>query len=275
MDIRYATHPNEIYSMNTADLRNRFLVENLFIPNTIQATYSHHDRVVIAGVSPAEAPLTLGSFDALRTEYFFDNREAGIVNVGASGEVRVDGTSYTIPHGGCLYIGRGAQEVEFSSSDDAGARFYVFSAPAHATFPTVSAAPGEGNVRVLGDQLTSNSRTIHQFIHEGGIQSCQVVMGVTVLDPGSMWNTMPAHTHDRRTECYLYFDVPDDQRVIHLMGEPQESRHIIMANEQAVISPSWSLHSGVGTSAYSFIWAMAGENKAFDDMDHVTITEIR
>lgn len=276
MDIRYATHPNEVLSMNTEDLRQRFLVDKLFVPGTIQATYSHQDRVVLAGISPTESPLTLPSFDALRTEVFFENREAGIINVGGAGEISVDGTTYPIAHGGCLYIGRGAQEVIFASGDDAApARYYLFSAPAHTTYPTVAAAPGEGNVRVLGDQLTSNSRTINQYIHADGIQSCQVVMGVTVLNPGSMWNTMPAHTHDRRTECYLYFDVPEDARVFHIMGEPQETRHILMANEEAVISPSWSLHSGVGTAAYSFVWAMAGENKSFDDMDHVTVAELR
>jgi 4-deoxy-L-threo-5-hexosulose-uronate ketol-isomerase len=171
-------------------------------------------------------------------------------------------------------VGRGTRDITFADAGDSGAQFYLFSAPAHTTYPTTLVLPDEGTVRELGDQVTSNRRTLTQYIHENGVQSCQVVMGVTQLHPGSMWNTMPAHTHDRRTECYLYFDLPTDARVVHLMGEPSETRHVVVADRQAVISPSWSVHSGVGTAAYSFIWAMAGENKSFDDMDPVPPTSL-
>jgi len=272
---RYATHPGDIPRMDTAELRERYLVEDLFVPGEVRAVYTHHDRVVLVGIAPTGEPLALKGFPEIRSEEFFEHREAGIVNVGGAGTVDVDGTTYDLAHGACLYIGRGASTVTFSSGEAADARFYVFSAPAHASHPTTLVAPAEGNVRELGDPLTSNRRTLNQYIHEGGVQSCQVVMGVTTLHPGSMWNTMPAHTHDRRTECYLYFDLPEEARVIHLLGRPDETRHMTVADQQAVISPSWSVHSGVGTSAYSFVWAMAGENKSFDDMDTFPVSEMR
>ena len=200
----------------------------------------------------------------------------GIVNVGGIGVVTADGHPYHLDHGACLYLGRGVRDVVFADAEEgAGAAFYFFSAPAHASHPSVLVAPGGGTVRELGDQVASNRRTLHQYIHENGVRSCQIVMGVTELHPGSMWNTMPAHTHDRRTECYLYFDLPEDARVVHLLGERHETRHLIVADRQGVISPSWSLHSGVGTSSYSFVWAMAGENQAFDDMDAAPIVELR
>ncbi|WP_163543101.1 5-dehydro-4-deoxy-D-glucuronate isomerase [Occultella kanbiaonis] len=276
MDIRYATSPTEIPSLDTDALRARFLVEDLFQPGEVSVTYSHHDRVVLIGAMPTDRPIGLVAPAELRAEHFLVRREIGIVNVGASGTVTVDGAAYELGHGACLYVGRGAEHVTFASSDTATpARFYGFSAPAHTTYPTTLVRAGEGNVRELGEQRTSNRRTLNQYIHADGVRSCQVVMGVTTLHEGSMWNTMPAHTHDRRMEAYLYFDLPEDARVLHLMGEPTESRHIVIANEQAVISPSWSVHSGVGTSAYSFVWAMAGENQSFDDMDHVQVTELR
>ena len=275
VDQRYATHPGDIPRMDTSELRERYLVEDLFTPGEVRAVYTHHDRVVLVGIAPTDEPLALEGFPEIRSEEFFEHREAGIVNVGGDGTVKVDGTTYELAHGACLYIGRGASTVTFSSGAAADARFYVFSAPAHASHPTTLVAPGEGNVRELGDPLTSNRRTLNQYIHEGGVQSCQVVMGVTTLHPGSMWNTMPAHTHDRRTECYLYFDLPEEARVIHLLGRPDETRHMTVADQQAVISPSWSVHSGVGTSAYSFVWAMAGENKSFDDMDTFPVSEMR
>lgn len=275
VDQRYATHPGDIPRMDTSELRERYLVEDLFTPGEVRAVYTHHDRVVLVGIAPTDEPLALEGFPEIRSEEFFEHREAGIVNVGGDGTVKVDGTTYELAHGACLYIGRGASTVTFSSGAAADARFYVFSAPAHASHPTTLVAPGEGNVRELGDPLTSNRRTLNQYIHEGGVQSCQVVMGVTTLHPGSMWNTMPAHTHDRRTECYLYFDLPEEARIIHLLGRPDETRHMTVADQQAVISPSWSVHSGVGTSAYSFVWAMAGENKSFDDMDTFPVSEMR
>lgn len=272
---RYATHPGDIPRMTTDEIRSRYLVPDLFSPGQVRAVYTHHDRVVLAGITPGDAPLALEGFAEIRSDEFFDHREAGIVNVGATGSVDVDGEHHTLEHGACLYIGRGAKHVEFSSEAGGEARFYLFSAPAHTSYPTTLVAPGGGNVRELGDPLTSNRRTLNQYIHEDGVASCQVVMGVTTLHPGSMWNTMPAHTHDRRTECYLYFDLPEDARVLHILGEPSETRHMTVANQQAIISPSWSVHSGVGTAAYSFVWAMAGENKAFDDMDTFPVSEMR
>lgn len=279
MELRYATSPEHVPGMDTDELRRRYLVSNLFVPGEVTAVYTHHDRVVLVGIVPVDAPLPLGTFPEIASTVFFEHREAGVVNVGGPGTVTVDGTVHELEHGACLYVGRGADEVTFASSDasgDAGpARFYVFSAPAHTAYPTTLVAPGAGTVRELGDQLTSNRRTLNQYIHENGVKSCQVVMGVTTLHPGSMWNTLPAHTHDRRMEAYLYFDLPADARVIHILGEPTETRHLVVADQEAVISPSWSVHSGVGSASYSFVWAMAGENQSFDDMDGFAIADMR
>jgi 4-deoxy-L-threo-5-hexosulose-uronate ketol-isomerase len=272
MDQRYATSPEQIPSADTAQLRERFLVEDLFVEGRVTATYTHHDRIVLGGATPAGGDLRLPTFDELRAEYFLENRELGIVNVGGTGTVTADGEAYELPNGACLYLGRGTRDVVFAGD---GAQFYLFSAPAHTSYPNRLVLKGEGTVRELGDQLTSNRRSLNQYIHAGGIRSCQIVMGVTELHPGSMWNTMPAHTHDRRTECYLYVDLPEDGRVIHLLGERTETRHVVVADRQAIISPSWSIHSGVGTAAYSFVWAMAGENQSFDDMDPAPVTDLR
>ncbi|MFT0762941.1 5-dehydro-4-deoxy-D-glucuronate isomerase [Actinomyces sp. F1_1611] len=274
MDIRYANHPSQVPGLDSEGLRAQFLVPDLFVPGELRATYSLNDRVIMMGISPDDTPLKLGTFPELRVDNFFERREAGVVNIGEPGVVTVDNDEYRMEKGACLYIGRGAHQVSFSSVGGQ-AKFYLFSAPAHTEYPIVLVQPGDGNALELGEQKTSNRRTLNQYIYDGGVQSCQVVMGVTTLHEGSMWNTMPAHTHDRRMESYLYFDVPQDARVVHLMGEPSETRHLIVANEQGVISPSWSIHSGVGTSSYSFVWAMAGENQAFDDMDPVDITEMR
>lgn len=278
MDQRYATNPQQLPSFDTEQLRAHYLVEDLFVPGRITATYTHHDRVVLGGAAPAGEPLELPTYDALRADYFLANRELGIVNVGGPGTVTADEQTYSLPNGACLYIGRGTRSVVFAGDADGttpGPQFYLFSAPAHTTYPTQLVLRGEGNALELGDQLTSNRRTLNQYIHPAGIRSCQVMMGVTELHPGSMWNTMPAHTHDRRTECYLYFDVAPDARVIHLLGEPEQTRHLVVADRQAVISPSWSIHSGVGTAAYSFVWAMAGENQSFDDMDPAPAVRLR
>jgi 4-deoxy-L-threo-5-hexosulose-uronate ketol-isomerase len=279
MDLRYATNPTQVPSFDTSDLRAQYLVENLFVPGEVTACYTHHDRIVLAGAAPTDEPLPLPTFDELRTEYFLANRELGIVNIGGTGTVTADGETYTMPNGACLYIGRGTRDVVFASEsagqDTASAQFYLVSAPAHTTYPTQLVLKGEGNALELGDQLTSNRRTLNQYIHQKGIRSCQIVMGVTELHPGSMWNTMPAHTHDRRTECYLYFNVPEEARVVHLLGTPEQTRHLIVADRQAVLSPSWSIHSGVGTAAYSFVWAMAGENQSFDDMDAAPVVDLR
>lgn len=271
MENRYATAPEHVAGMGTDELRERFLVEDLFVDGEVTLVHSHQDRVIIGGAVPAGAPLALPVPEELRAEHFCDRRELGIVNVGGDAVVTVDGTEHSVRNKGCLYVGRGAREVTFSPPG----RFYLFSAVAHAEFPTQGVNLGESDIRELGEQATSNRRTLNRYIHPDGIRSCQISMGVTVLHEGSMWNTMPAHTHDRRMEAYLYFDVADDARVVHLMGQPEETRHLIVGNEQAVISPSWSIHSGVGSRAYAFVWAMAGENQAFDDMDHKTITELR
>ncbi|WP_372594506.1 5-dehydro-4-deoxy-D-glucuronate isomerase [Actinotalea sp.] len=279
MEQRYATSPEHVPGMDTDELRRRYLVQGLFVDDEASAVYTHHDRVVLAGVKPVSGPVALPTFPEIRSEFFFEHREAGIVNVGGAGTVTVDGTSYELGHASCLYVGRGAVDVTFASADAQGdggpARFYLVSAPAHTGYPTTLVPAGTGTVRELGDALTSNRRTLNQYIHENGVRSCQVVMGVTTLHPGSMWNTMPAHTHDRRMEAYLYFDLPEDARVIHLMGEPTETRHLVVANEEATIAPSWSVHSGVGTASYSFVWAMAGENQSFDDMDGFPVVEMR
>jgi 4-deoxy-L-threo-5-hexosulose-uronate ketol-isomerase len=287
MHQRYATNPAQIPGMTTSDLRAQYLVPDLFVPGEIRVTYTHHDRIVLGGAMPAGAVLELTGYPEIRSEYFLEHRELGIINVGGAGTVVADGEVFDMVSGACLYLGRGIRSVTFSDAaagpdattpsdtETTGAQFYLFSAPAHTTYPAALVSPGEGTVRELGDQVTSNRRTLNQYIHENGVKSCQIVMGVTTLHPGSMWNTMPAHTHDRRTECYLYFDLPDDARVIHLLGERDETRHLVVADRQAIISPSWSLHSGVGTAAYSFVWAMAGENQAFDDMDAAPVSDLR
>jgi 4-deoxy-L-threo-5-hexosulose-uronate ketol-isomerase len=276
MEQRYATSPEQIPGMDTAELRRRYLVEDLFVADEVRAVYTHHDRVVLAGIQPVAGAVALPGFPEIRSDHFFEHREAGIVNTGGAGTITVDGTDHKVGKGACLYVGRGAQDVSFASADGAEpARFYLFSAPAHTPYPTTLVEAGGGTVRELGDGVTSNRRTLNQYIHENGVRSCQVVMGVTTLHEGSMWNTMPAHTHDRRMEAYLYFDLPADARVVHLMGEPSETRHLLVADGQAVISPSWSVHCGFGSASYSFVWAMAGENQCFDDMDGVPITEMR
>ena len=276
MEQRYATSPEHVPGMDTAELRRRYLVQDLFRPDEVGAVYTHHDRVVLLGVSPVSGPLDLPTFPEIRSEFFLEHREAGVINVGGTGTVTADGATYTLTKGSCLYLGRGVQGVTFASEDGADpAAFYVMSAPAHTAYPTTLVEAGQGNVRELGDQLTSNRRTLNQYIHENGVKSCQIVMGVTTLHPGSMWNTMPAHTHDRRMEAYLYFDLPEDARVIHLLGEPTETRHLVVANREAIIAPSWSVHSGVGTASYSFVWGMAGENQSFDDMDGFAVADMR
>jgi len=272
LQIRHATHPEQLPGFDTAALRRHYLVDDLFVPGAVTAVLTHHDRIVLAGARPTDGPLALGTYPELRSEFFLERREAGIVNVGGSGTVTADGTKYELTTGACLYVGRGVRDVVFEGPESA---FYVFSAPAHTSFPTAQINPGEGNRLELGDQQTANRRTIDQFIHADGVQSCQVVLGVTTLHAGSTWNTMPAHTHDRRTECYLYFGLPETERIVHLLGEPEETRHLLVADRQAIISPSWSIHSGCGTSSYSFVWAMAGENQAFGDMDGVDVRDLR
>lgn len=271
LDVRYATNPAQIPGMTTQDLRANYLVTDLFQPGEIRGTYSHEDRMIIAGIVPAGKEITLPTYDELRTDNFLDNREAGIVSIGGTGTITADGTTYEMPKGSVLYLGRGTKDVVFSGTD---AVFYLVSATAHKTYPNVRKLADEGNVIEMGDIKTSNSRTIRQMIVDGQIESCQLALGMTTLNEGSMWNTIPSHTHERRTESYLYYDLPEGARVFHMMGTPTETRHLVVADREAIISPPWSIHSGVGTAAYSFVWAMAGENKAFTDMDTLNAADL-
>ncbi|OLY92111.1 4-deoxy-L-threo-5-hexulose uronate isomerase [Cnuella takakiae] len=272
----FACSPREVKGMDTAALRESFLLEDLFAPAQIQFTYTHYDRMIVGSALPTDAPLTLGNYDPLKAQYFLERRELGIINIGGKGTVTADGQTYELSKLDCLYLGKGTKDVQFASADAANpAAYYLLSAPAHAAYPnTLMTAAGAAPVQ-LGTVATSNQRTIYKYIHEDGIASCQLVMGLTVLEPGSVWNTMPAHTHNRRMEAYLYFDLAADSRVFHLMGQPSETRHLVVADRQAIVCPPWSIHSGCGTAAYSFIWGMAGENKAFTDMDPVTFEQLR
>ncbi len=276
MDVRYAPHPEDAKHYTTERLRKEFLIENLFVPGEINMTYSHVDRIIAGGAAPAGEPLQLIAGDELRADYFLQRRELGIINIGGKGTVTLDGTVYNLGNKDGLYVGMGTKEVIFASDDPAApAKFYFNSAPAHKTYPTVFIDINKANKRHIGTAEDDNKRTINQYIHPDVLQTCQLSMGLTQLEEGSMWNTMPCHTHERRMEVYLYFDLPEDAVVFHFMGQPDETRHIVMKNEQAVISPSWSIHSGVGTHAYTFIWGMVGENQDFDDMDHCKTTELK
>ena len=277
LPVRYATGLSEMQRSTTADLRENFLVQSLFEPDQICATYTHYDRVVVGGVMPCTESVALPPFKNLKATYFLERRELGIINVGGPGSVTADGVRYDLTKLDGLYISRGSQQVIFDSYDEAEpARFFLMSAPAHAAYPTAKLAKEAANPTRLGSRQTANERTIYKYIHagNGGLASCQLVMGLTVLEPGSVWNTMPAHVHDRRMEAYCYFDLPADHRVFHLMGPPDQTRHIVVANHQAVISPPWSIHSGCGTASYSFIWGMAGENMDFADMDFAPISDL-
>jgi 4-deoxy-L-threo-5-hexosulose-uronate ketol-isomerase len=277
MEIRYANHPNEVKSFDTARLRQEFLLESLFVPGELTMVYTHVDRFIVGAAVPAGQTIKLeGDKKELGADTFLERREIGIINIGGRGTIVVDGTAYSMESKDCLYIGLGAKDVTFASDDAANpAKFYFNSCPAHKTYPTVKVAISEASPNHLGSITNSNERTIYRYIHTGGVQSCQLVMGMTLLKPGNMWNTMPCHTHNRRSEIYLYFDMPEDGVVFHMMGEPTETRHLVVRNEQAVISPSWSIHSGVGTSNYTFIWGMAGENQIFEDMDPVAMKTLK
>ncbi len=276
IDVRQATHPEHARRYDTTELRRNFHVGGLFEPGRISLTYTHVDRFVVGGAVPLAEGLALTAPKPVGTASFLDRRELGIVNIGGAGAVMVGADRHALSRGDALYVGRGAGEVTFLS-DDAGdpARFYLLSTPAHATHPTVRIAEAEAKRINLGTAASANLRTLRQYIHPDVCGSCQLVMGITRLAEGNVWNTMPAHIHDRRSEVYLYFDLAADTRVFHLMGEPQETRHIVMTNEEAVISPGWSIHSGCGTANYSFIWAMAGDNQDFTDMDFVAMGDLR
>ncbi len=276
MEIRFQNSPNETKSMNTHTLRENFLVQGLMQDNGLQLVYSHYDRVIIGGVKPVTKTIELANHPELRAEYFLERREIGIINVGGSGTVEADGVKYALDKLDCVYLGKGTKNVSFSSADKNNpAVYFLLSAPAHQTYENRKLTKEEASPVELGDQSTANRRTIYKYIHADGIKSCQVVMGLTVLSNGSVWNTMPAHTHTRRMEAYFYFDVPEQHRVFHFMGEPAETRHLLTANHEAILSPPWSIHSGCGTSNYSFIWGMAGENYTFTDMDAVAIADLR
>ena len=280
MDIRYSCNQRDFKRYTTEETRAEFLIENLFVADEVTAVYSHVDRMVTLGIMPVNeiVPLDKGIdiWKNFGTSYFLERRELGMFNVGGSGKVTVDGTVYELGYKDCLYITRGAKEVLFSSDDSAApAKYYIVSAPAHTSYETRLIKIADAAKRPLGALETSNKRVINQFIHPDLLKTCQLSMGMTVLEPGSVWNTMPAHTHERRMEVYFYFEVPENNVVFHMMGEGQETRHIVMQNEQAVISPSWSIHAGAGTSNYTFIWAMGGENQAFDDMDNIAVPDLR
>jgi len=269
MEIRQYSHPKDAMNYTTQRLKEEFLIEKVMEAGKIHSVYSMIDRIITMGIVPTTSSITLPAFvERTKAQYFLERRELGVINIGGSGTVKVDGVEYKLDKKDCLYVGKGNKELIFSSeSASEPAEFYINSCPAHKEYPTVKASMKDANPVHLGSMENANKRTIYQFIHENGIQSCQLVMGYTQLEPGNCWNTFPPHTHDRRMEVYFYFDMPQDRIVMHFMGEPTETRHIVMRDKQAVISPSWSIHSGAGTGAYTFIWGMCGENKEFPDMD--------
>lgn len=280
MEVRPGANPVDVKTYDTDRLRHDFLIQDLFVADQIKTVYSQIDRIIVGAATPAKNALTLEAGAELRAQYFLERREMGIINIGGSGTVTVDGKDYKFKYKDGMYIGMGAKEIKFASDDSSNpAKFYFNSAPAHKTYPTVFIDPDKDilpeNKKELGCLESANHRTINKYILPGQVESCQLEMGMTCLEPGSVWNTMPCHTHDRRMEVYLYFEVPDDAVVFHYMGEPTETRHIVMRNEEAVISPSWSIHSASATHAYTFIWGMVGENQDFDDMDHVDMKDLR
>lgn len=280
MDIRYSVNQRDFKRYTTEEVRGEFLIENLYKKDEVVAVYSHVDRMVTLGCMPVNEAVSISKgidvWANFGTEYFLERREIGIFNIGGAGKIKADGEVFEMGYKDCLYITKGTKDVTFeSNSPDAPAKFYMVSAPAHTSYKTTFISIEKAAKKPLGSMETSNKRVINQFIHPDVLQTCQLSMGMTVLEPGSVWNTMPAHTHERRMEIYMYFEVPENQVVFHMMGEGQETRHIVMQNEQAVISPSWSIHSGAGTSNYTFIWAMGGENQAFDDMDNIATTDLR
>lgn len=273
---RYASSPNEVKGMNTEQLRQNFLIETLFVADQFRWVLSFFDRYLTGGIMPVAGTLTLEAPDQLKAAYFLERRELGIINVGGPGRVMAGGVAYDLEYKEALYVGQGIQDVQFLSHDEAKpAKFYLNSTPAHRNYPTRKVSRAEADVVTLGSLETANHRTINKLLVNSVLPTCQLQMGMTELKAGSIWNTMPAHTHDRRMEVYFYFEVPEGQSVCHFMGQPQETRHIWMQNEQAVISPNWSIHSGAGTSNYTFIWGMAGENLDYGDMDFSPITELR
>ncbi|MGM0788765.1 5-dehydro-4-deoxy-D-glucuronate isomerase [Bacillus sp. MMSF_3328] len=276
METRYAIHPKDMKKYTTDDLRREFLVETLFESGQVRLTYTHNDRMIFGGVTPSENELTIKLDKELGVDYFLERRELGIINIGGDGTVILDGTEYDMRARDGLYVGKGTREVLFRSKNAAQpAKFYINSTPAHHQYPTVKIDINEIKPLEMGEPGTLNERKIYQYVHPNVCESCQLQMGLTMLSAGSVWNTMPCHTHERRMEVYLYFDMEEDTRVFHFMGRPDETRHLVMKNEQAAISPSWSIHTGTATSNYTFIWGMCGENITYTDMDHVKMEELR
>ena len=276
LTIRHPSNPLDAKHYTTDRLRSEFVIETLFQADEAILTYSHIDRIIAGGIMPVGGAVALTGSKALAAQYFLERRELGVINVGGAGRITVDGTAYDMNARDGLYVGMGAQSLSFESLDAADpAKFYLNSAPAHKTYPNVKIDISQANPRPLGAAETCNKRTIYQYLHPAVMQTCQLCMGLTVLEPGSNWNSMPCHTHERRMEVYFYFDLSDKDVVFHMMGEPTETRHVVLHNEQAVISPSWSIHTGVATSNYAFIWGMCGENQDFDDMDAIAPTTLR
>ncbi len=276
MEIRFEHSPKEVSRMNTEELRQAFQVPNCMVDDQVTYMYSHYDRAILGGIKPVSKVLDLPNHPELKAEYFLERREVGFINVGGTGTIEADGVAYDIDKLGCVYLGKGTKKVTFKSKDAGSpALFFMMSVPAHQTYPNKKLSKEEASPVAMGDVSTSNKRTIYKYIHLDGIRSCQLVMGLTALEPGSVWNSVPPHTHTRRMEAYFYFDLPEKQRVFHYMGQPTETRHIVMNNFETVISPPWSVHFGCGSSNYAFIWAMAGENQVFSDMDGLTIPDIR
>lgn len=275
MDVRYTVGKNEYKRMTTGELRDAFLAD-LFETGALNLLYCEVERGIVGAAIPTVSSLALEAGEELAADFFCQRREVGVLNIGNAGSVTVDGVAYNMENLDGLYIGRGSKEIVFESDSSADpAKFYLISYPAHAEYPTTLARKADANAIEMGTLEDSNKRTIYQYIHENGIKSCQLVMGFTALEPGSVWNTMPCHTHERRTEVYMYFGLEEGSRVFHMMGPAGETRHIVVGNEQAVISPMWSIHSGCGTKAYTFCWGMGGENQRFDDMDHISIQNIK
>ena len=276
LDVRYANHPEDSKHYTTEELRKHYFIGTIFRTDEAALTYSHVDRIIAGGIMPVTKEVRLEGSKELGSEFFLERRELGVINIGGAGKITVDGVEYKMNSKDGLYIGMGSKELVFISEDSLNpAKFYINSAPAHMTYPIVKIDIEKANPVKLGSLSNSNERTIFQYVHPAVCKSCQLLMGMTVLEPNNMWNTMPCHTHERRMEVYFYFNMDPETRIFHLMGEPTETRHIIMANEQGVISPSWSIHSGVGTSNYTFIWGMVGENQTFTDMDHIAMGDLR
>lgn len=276
MDVRQPVHPDHMIVFDTEEMREHFMIEGLFNPDKPNLVYCFYDRLIVGGICPVKPVVLDIDPQVIGAAFLLERRELGIINIGGTGQVIADGETYTLSNGEGLYVGMGTKDLQFSTTNpEQPAKFYLNSAPAHSVLPTTKITLDITEPVTLGDAATSNKRTIRKYIHPGGVKSCQLVMGMTMLEEGSVWNTMPVHTHQRRMEAYLYFNLDDESVVFHLMGEPDQTRHLVVRNEEAVLSPSWSIHSGAGTSSYTFIWGMAGENQDFGDMDHVPMARLK